>query len=150
MGGLESFVENADALRSIFGAWPSFHDAEVVEMRLSRGHIYPGEWDDRNAFPVVAIKFRVLEATQPGAADAGHDVFVTLRFTDSSAIEVRSFDDMICITRVSVAPTSRGTYTSGEPLAPRLDVSLYNGDRVSASFSCLGIEVVEAVRCGDT
>jgi len=30
------FVKNADVLINIFGYWPSFHDAEVLTMRLDR------------------------------------------------------------------------------------------------------------------
>ncbi len=30
------YVENAAALTSVFGRWPSFHDAEVLSMRLER------------------------------------------------------------------------------------------------------------------
>jgi hypothetical protein len=147
--GLEAFVENGEPVRSFFAAWPSFHDAEVVEMYLSRGHIYPGGSDERNVLPALTIKLRVLEATQAGAAGAGNDVLVTLRFRDASAIKVLSFDDMVSITGIAVTPVARGTYSLGEPLAPRLDVSINTGQRLAASFSCLGIQVVEAIRCGD-
>ena len=151
MDGLESFAENSEILRSLFSAWPAFHDAEVVEVSLWRGRVYPGEWDDRNELPEVTIKLRILEATQPGATGEGNDVLVTLRFSDASAIKVPSFDDMACITHISVTPVSRGAYTSGEPLKPRLDVSLHTGigEGVGASFSCLRITVVEAVRCSN-
>ena len=144
MDGLETFAQNADALRSFFSAWPSFHDAEVVDLSVSRGHIYPGEWDYRNVTPSVTLKVRILEASQPGAKGTGRDVLVTLRFTDASTISVASFDEMHCITAISVTPVSRGARTDGRPLSPRLDVSIVTGSRVSASFSCLGIEVVEA------
>jgi hypothetical protein len=142
--GLETFSKNGDALRSLFSAWPSFHDAEVVELNVSRGHMYPGEWDYRNVPPSVTVKVRVLRATQPGATSAGHDALVTLRFTDASEIMVAGFDEMHCITAISVTPVPRGTRTDGQPLTPRLDVSIVTGNRVSASLSCLGIEVVEA------
>lgn len=146
MDGLETFAKNGDALRAFFSTWPSFHDAEVVDLDVSRGNVYPGEWDDRNVLTSVILKVRVLGATQHGATDRGGDVLVTLRFSDASAIAVNSFDEMLCITGISVSAVPRGAYTDGEPLAPRLDVSIVTGDRVSASLSCLGIEVVKADR----
>jgi hypothetical protein len=30
-------VGNSEAVEKIFGSWPSFHDAEVVQIRLDRG-----------------------------------------------------------------------------------------------------------------
>ena len=144
MDGLETFARNGDALRPFFSAWPSFHDAEVIDLNVSRGHMYPGEWDYRNVTPSVTMKVRILEATQPGTTGSRHDVLVTLRFADASAIAVTSFDEMRCISGISVTAVSRGAYTDGRPLTPRLDVSIVTGQRVSASFSCLGIEVLEA------
>jgi hypothetical protein len=33
---IRSLVRNASLLTNIFGGWPSFHDAEVLELRLDR------------------------------------------------------------------------------------------------------------------
>jgi hypothetical protein len=30
-------VENSEAVETIFGSWRSFHDAEVIQVRLDRG-----------------------------------------------------------------------------------------------------------------
>jgi hypothetical protein len=40
----ESFVEGTEALRALYsGAWPCFHDAEVIEIHFWRGHVHPGD-----------------------------------------------------------------------------------------------------------
>ena len=39
---IESYIEGAEEVSNFFGKLPSFHDAEVVEMNLWRGRIYPG------------------------------------------------------------------------------------------------------------
>src|SRR5437867_948381 len=80
MDGIESLVEKSEKLTSIFGSWPSFHDAEVIDLYYWRGDVRPGDWDDRNVFPVLTVKVLILEATQARATDAGHDTLATLRF----------------------------------------------------------------------
>jgi len=40
MPPIESLIGGADKLVKIFGRWPSFHDAEMIEFSLSRS--YPG------------------------------------------------------------------------------------------------------------
>lgn len=150
MDGLESFAANAEVLTSVFGTWPSFHDAEIVELNIWRGHSVPGEWDASTILPIVTIRFRLLEATQPGATGSGDDALATLRFIDADSISVGSFDDMHCITGVTVTSISRGTFSSGEPLAPILHVRIHTGDRVGASLRCMKIVVVEASRSRGT
>lgn len=34
---LETLIQGSEKLISIFGHWPSFHDAEITELRLERG-----------------------------------------------------------------------------------------------------------------
>lgn len=71
---IESYIEGAEKVNQFFGEWPSFHDAEVVEMNFWRGRIYPGDWDDRNVFPVITVKILVLEATQAAQSGSGRDL----------------------------------------------------------------------------
>ncbi len=84
MASIESLIKDSQKLISVFGAWPSFHDAEVIELHLWRGDIKPDDWD-KSTFPQLTAKIRVLEATQPGASHAGDDILVTLRFASFCA-----------------------------------------------------------------
>ena len=34
--GIESFIDGSEKLVRIFGYWPSFHDAEVIDLHLWR------------------------------------------------------------------------------------------------------------------
>jgi hypothetical protein len=139
---IESLVEGADKLRSFFSAWPCFHDAEIVELHLWRGHVYPGEWDDRNVFPVLTIKVLVLEATQPGATGAGNDVLVTLRFHDVDQVELRDFNHNNSIVALTVTKQPRGHFTTGEELTPHLAVVFEQGFGLAASFRCFRAEIL--------
>jgi Immunity protein 50 len=144
---IESFVDGTERLRAFYsGAWPCFHDAEIVELHLWRGYVYPGEWDDRNVFPILTLKVLILEATQPGATGAGNDVFATLRFHGVDQVRLQDFNHNNSIVGLAVNQQPRGFYTNGEPLPPTLLVTIEQGFGLLGSFSCSRIEVVTAER----
>ncbi|MBZ5499661.1 MAG: immunity 50 family protein [Acidobacteriia bacterium] len=147
MTSVESLIQNSQKLTALSGGWPSFHDAEVVDQHLWRGDVKPGDWDDRNVFPVLTIKVKVLEATQPGATHAGHDVLTTLRFHDVNEFKMAGFNHQNRILELSITIQDRGKLTSGESMTPWLVVEFQSGFGMGASFRCFRIEVVDAVRC---
>jgi hypothetical protein len=142
---IESFFDGTARLRAFYGgAWPCCHDAEIVEMHLWRGHVHPGDWDDRNIFPVLTLKILILEATQPGATSAGNDVLATLRFHSVDQVRLQDFNHNSSIVGIAVSPQARGFYTNGEPLPPALLVTIEQGFGLAGSFSCASMEVVAA------
>lgn len=147
MDSIESLIQDSQKLTAMFGGWPSFHDAEVIDLHFWRGDIKLGDWDDRNVFPVLTIKVQVLEATQPGATHAGHDVLATLRFHDVDDFKMEGFNHENAILKLSIIVQERGTFTNGERLPPHLVVEFQRAFGMSASFRCFRIEVVDAVRC---
>ena len=144
--GIEDLVESREKLTAFFGAWPCFHDAEVIALQLWLGHIFPGDWDDRNVFPVLTVKIRVLEATQPAANHAGDDVLVTFRFHDVDDFKIQDFNHVNQIVGLSVAKRARGKFTTGADLPPDLVVTFEPGFGMSSSFRCSRIEVADAER----
>lgn len=143
----ESFVEGTEALRALYsGAWPCFHDAEVIEMHFWRGHVHPGDWDERNVFPIVTIKILILEATQPGATDAGHDVLASFRFYDVDHVHIQDFNHNNSIVALTVTEQPRGTFTGGDPLPPSFLVTIERGFGLVGSFRCSRMEVIAAER----
>jgi hypothetical protein len=142
---IELLIEDAERLKSFCGgAWPCFHDAEVVELHLWRGHLYPGDWDDRNVFPILTMSILVLGATQSGATDPDRDILVTLRFYGVDEVRLRDFNHNNSIVDFLVTKKPRGNFISGEPLPPHLLVTLNPGFGVAASFLCYRIEIVNA------
>ena len=61
MSDFESLIVGRDKLTSIFGYWPSFHDAEVIDLRLWRGHADPHA--KPYVFPVLTVKIHVMSAS---------------------------------------------------------------------------------------
>ncbi|MGA8299415.1 MAG: hypothetical protein WB817_08010 [Terriglobales bacterium] len=61
MAAVESLIVGSEKLITIFGYWPSFHDAEIVELNFWRGDVQPekGIYD----FPVLTLKVHLWELT---------------------------------------------------------------------------------------
>lgn len=131
-------VENRDKLIALFGDWPSFHDAEVIDLHYWRGDIKPGDWDDRNVFPVLTVKIRILRATQPDFdGENKKDAIVTLRFHDVGQFEMDGFNHVNQIIDLSIA-TDNQRYAQ-----PYHHVVFERGFGMQASFHCFRIEVLD-------
>jgi hypothetical protein len=93
------FVENASALTSVFGEWPSFHDAEVVSMYL-----------DRAGTDGAALEARIRVFRMTSDVDARgfyvltHHTLVTLRFTDISLVQLRWFNTQNALSDLLLKP----------------------------------------------
>ena len=62
MSAIEPFIDGSNTLTEIFGYWPSFHDAEVIDLQLWRGDVEP----ERKCyvFPVLTVTLHLWEMTQ--------------------------------------------------------------------------------------
>ena len=138
-------IKNVEKLKRWFGGcWPSFHDAEVVELHYWRGEVAPGDWVDSNIFPRLTVKLRILEATQTNAAGSGSDVLATLRFHDVSDFSMKDFNHVNQIVDLSIGTEERGHFSSGGRLPPYIVVSFEPGFGMQGRFRCFGIEVLDA------
>jgi Immunity protein 50 len=54
MSEIASLIAGSEKLTSIFGQWPSFHDADVHELHFQRGHI--DEDVEVYEFPHLTVK----------------------------------------------------------------------------------------------
>ncbi len=144
MSSIESHIAGSQKLTDIFGRWPTFHDAEVIEVHLWRGDVRPGDWDDRNVFPVLTAKIHIF-IENPGS----QHTLATLRFEDVDDLKMEGFNHENAILGLSISIQERGKFESGEDLPPYLVVQFQRGFGISASFRCFRIEVIDAVRCGE-
>lgn len=83
-----SVIEDSQKLTQIFGAWPSFHDAEVLRIFLDRSG------DDA---PTLEAEIHVFGATSE-LDSAGYYVLtnhtlVTLRFTGVALVDLGGFNE---------------------------------------------------------
>jgi len=142
MVGIESFIKGSEKLTSIYGSWPSFHDAEVIELQYWRGDVKPGDWDDRNVFPVLTTKIHIFIESP-----TSQHTLATLRFEDVDDFKMEGFNHLNAILGLSICIQDRGKFKSGESLPPCLTVEFQPAFGMGASFRCFRIEVVDASRC---
>lgn len=120
-------IENAEALTSVFGEWPSFHDAEILELVLRRGppvpclecliHVFEstGEVDDRG--------YHVLK----------NHVLVRLRFSDIRLHDLTDFNHQNVMYELVISSGSK---------AERLSVTISTSFGCEAHFDCNAMAVV--------
>ena len=119
MSNIESHISGSQKLTAIFGRWPSFHDAEVIEFHLWRGDIKAGEWDDSNVFPVITVKFHIFIESP----DSQHTL-ATLRFKEVDDVRIEGFNHQNAIMGLSISIQERGKFEGGEDLPPYLVLNL--------------------------
>ncbi len=104
MNEIEKFIEGSERLTSIFGYWPSFHDAEVIEFNLWRGDVEPDA--GRYIFPVLTTKIHLWELTSEvddrGILVMRHHTLTTLRFHDVDKLHMDGFNHQNAIFGLSI------------------------------------------------
>jgi hypothetical protein len=144
MTNTEFFIVDSEKLTNIFGRWPSFHDAEALELHLSRGKVSPAE--NFYLFPILTLKFHLWEMTKEVNADGyivlKNHTLATLKFCDVSKLRLEGFNHQNAIFGIHIDRLERT-----EPPSPYFSVTLAPCYGIDASFECLGIEVAEAVPC---
>ena len=85
----ESHIEQSEKLTSIFGRWPDFHDAEVVELHFERGEI-------RSFCPVLRVKLILWALTSTvdnrGICDFEHQTLTVLEFQSIDEFRMTGFN----------------------------------------------------------
>lgn len=145
MGNIESLIAGSEKLSRIYGGWPTFHDAEIIELHHWRGHMDPGDWRDSNVMPILTAKIHIFIE-----CPTSQHTLATLRFEDVDDYRMEGFNHQNAIRGLSITVQNRGTRESGESgesLPPYLAVEFQPAFGMSASFRCFRIEVVDAIRC---
>ena len=146
MQNIESFIEGSKKLTDIFGYWPSFHDAEVIEVALWRGDVEPEA--GRYVFPVLKAHLHLWELTEDvdsrGFLILRHHTLTTLRFHDVNEFRMEGFNHQNAILGLSIAHQDRS-----EGPTPVFAVHFNPAHGMGATFICSRVEVVDAVRCSN-
>lgn len=133
-------VEGSERLTSIFGYWPSFHDAEVIEFNLWRGDVDTDA--QRYVFPTLTTKIHLWELTSDvdarGYYILRHHTLATLQFHDISELRMEGFNHQNAIFGLSIAAAPLDGFPQ------RMHVEFEPAFGVTATFYCLRAEVLEA------
>ncbi len=120
-------IENAKALTSVFGVWPSFHDAEIIELVLRRGPVVPS----------LECLIHVFESTgevdQKGYHVLKNHVLVRLQFADIRLHDLADFNHQNVIYELVISSGSK---------AERFSVAISTSFGCEAHFDCNAIAVV--------
>lgn len=99
-------IPGAKAFIDWFEGWPSFHDAEVIELHLSRRE---SSW----------IKIHTWKSTTEVDAEgyfiAEKNVFVTIRMMDVQELELKGFSPQNVIFALGIGPTEEGVELNLSP-----------------------------------
>jgi hypothetical protein len=126
-------IEGAEKLTSWFGCWPSFHDAEVVEVVLRRR--------DADGHPSLTAAIHVFEMTSEVSATGHfvcrHHAVVTMRFAGLSCLELEHFNHQNALCGLMIEDAAAADASTG---AIRVEFSDAYG--LGCEFRCTGVEVI--------
>lgn len=143
MTNIEARIEGSERLTTIFGYWPSFHDAEVIELNFWRGNV-----DDAGSseFPVLTVKLHLWEITDnlngQGLFGTHKHTLSTVRFHDVSEFEMAGFNYQNAIMGLEIIEVERS-----QGPTPVLKVNFRPAFGMTATFTCNRIGVLDALPC---
>lgn len=125
-------IRNTERLIAQLGAWPDFHDAEVLAARLDCGQGSGGR-------PSLELDIHVFTVAQGGGEQSAGYAFenhtlVTLRFEEIDALELEDFGPQNVLFSLDVQRDSTG----------RLTVDLPSSNGMTAVFTAASASVAAA------
>ena len=147
MANIESLIQGSEKLTDIFGHWPTFHDAEILDLHFWRGHVDSGL--AAYEFPVLTLTIHLWQLTKEvnseGYLVLKHHTLATLRFVNvEEDFEMHGFNHQNAILGLSVTSVER----TRQPMVC-FAVKIVPAFGMGASFHCAQIEVVKATPCTD-
>jgi hypothetical protein len=137
---LEKEIRGSEMLTSIFGGWPSFHDAEVTEIHLERGEV--NQDTETFEFPVLTVKLVLWNLTSRVTADGyletEHHTLAILHFSDVENLLMSGFNYQNAIMGLQIERQSNERRTE-------FKVTFDPAFGMGCAFSCGSIEVLNAI-----
>lgn len=133
-------IKGNERLVSVFGSWPTFHDSEVLWLRLDRA-LKSSALDP--ALEVMLHMFeRSPEVDSSGAFVLRNHVLVHLRFSGVADLKIEDFNQQNVLFAVGVENIGN---SSSDVI--RFHVHFEPAWGLGAEFRCHGIEVVSVKAC---
>jgi hypothetical protein len=139
MSVIDSKISGSEKLTGIFGYWPSFHDAEVIDFHLWRGDVNSDK--QKFVFPVLTVTIHLWELTNEVDAKGyyvlRHHTRSVLRFRDVADFSMDGFNQQNAILGLSIKQQEG---LNGPPNLFSVVFDPANG--MSAQFNCFRVEVL--------
>lgn len=134
-------IAGAEQLVAVFGYWPSFHDAEVLWLRLDRRDHGEGCYG-----PTLEALVHAFEMTSEVGADGyyilRHHVLVHLRFLDVVELRLDGFNYQNALMGLTLTDLR-----DRQMERVRWEIHFDSAFGADASFQCYAAEVVSVVPC---
>ncbi len=135
-------IECAEKLTAVFGYWPSFHDAEVVWVRLDRRPACEGTYGPTLEASIHA--FEMTDEVGPGGfCVLRHHVLVHFRFHDVVELALEDLNHQNVFFELSISDIRDRQMEGIE-----FEVALYSSFGLDGTFQCGRVEVVDVTPCG--
>ena len=132
-------IVGSERLTAVYGTWPTFHDAEVIEVHLWRGEM--DSEDEQFAARVLTVKLHVMQE-----APTSREAIADLRFEGVEELRMEGFNQQNALLGIKIEERSGKEPGSDGPA--NFAVKFERAFGMSASFRCGGIEVVEVREVG--
>ena len=133
-------IVGADKLVAVFGYWPSFHDAEVVWIKLDRRSSGDGYGPTLEA---LVHAFEITSEIGPdGCYVLRHHVLVHLRFRDVVELRLEGFNHQNALFGLVISDLRERQWEYIQ-----FEVRIDSSHGVDASFQCHAVEVLAITPC---
>lgn len=149
-------IKNSYKITGVFGYWPSFQDAEILELRLTVAGAEP--WATGSESPALEMIVHVFERTNDltpeGRFILAKHTLVRLRFGKIEGLQLSNFWYQNCISELDLdiapsrSPRARGSLETARP--GLLHVQIHSSVGMSGKFKCQSAEVVSTEPCDET
>jgi hypothetical protein len=149
-------IKDSYKITDIFGYWPSFHDAEIQELRLTVADSEP--WVAGSESPAMEMAIHVFElvndVTPEGPRLSTNHTLVKLRFGNVEGLQLSNFWYQNCIHELEFGIEPVRYPRGGGPVeGPRpnlLLVEIHSSVGLSGKFKCQSAEVVSTEPCDES
>jgi hypothetical protein len=135
-------IQGVVKLTQIFGTWPSFHDAEVIELSVRRNGIGPKQGSEFS--PVLTVMVHVWQTTPEVDAKGffvlRNHTLATIRFHGVEEFKMEGFNHQNVIFGLDI-----GEEQGSQGASPLFTVNFDPSFGIDASFKCSRIEIVDAI-----
>ena len=136
-------IDGAERLIAVFGYWPTFHDAEVLWLRLDRC-LAGGESDGPTLEAFIHAFEMTTEVGPDGYYVRRHHVLVRPRFREVVELRLGGFNHQNALSGIDFTDLR-----DRQLERVRWDVRFDPAYGVGASFQCFAVEVVSVGPCSE-
>ena len=140
---VEALIKGSERLTSVFGYWPSFHDAEIIWLRLHRAHTDAGV-----TAPSLEMEIHAFEMTNEVAPTGQYvlknHVVVHFRFTGIGFVKLEDFNCQNVLFELIISDIRQLQVQN-----MNFEVLLGSSYGLCGGFRCMAVEILAVMPCNE-